>query len=136
LAEYAKLKAPDNQTYATRIIEQKIIKGKLLDYGTIPAWCPQELIKIIKKCCKTSVAERIDSPATLIAKLHNVRAHLADWRFEPEPVLHSDKARIKIVGSGNNHTLLKMAKAGSEWRNIRSIAPCSLKQAVTAALTQ
>jgi serine/threonine protein kinase len=134
LAEYANLSAPHNQIYATKIIEQKIIKGKLLDYASIPPWCPPELVKLIKKSCK--ITDRIESPAILIAKLHNARANLADWRFEPQPVLYREKARIKIVGSGDNHTLLKMAKAGSEWRNVRSVAPCSLREAVAAALIQ
>lgn len=38
--KYGELKEPDNQIYAGKIIEQKIIKGKLIDYGSIPPWCP------------------------------------------------------------------------------------------------
>lgn len=135
LVEYWKLKQPDNQIYAAKIIERRIIKGRLLDYSSIPAWCPTELIALIKKCCKISPTERIDSPATLIAKLHNVRVKLSDWRFEPDPVLYRDGARIKIVFSGSKYSLLKKANSGSDWRNVRAVAPCSLKQAVAAALT-
>lgn len=134
LAEYGKLKHPDNQIYAAKIIEQRIIKGKLLDYSSIPAWCPNELIALIRKCCKLSPTERIDSPATLIAKLHNVRAKLSDWRFEPDPVLYRNRAQIKIIVSGSKYSLLKKANSGSDWRNVRAVAPCSLKQAVAAAL--
>lgn len=136
LLEYGKLKEPHNQLYAAKIIEQRIIKGRLLSYSSIPDWCPPELITLIKKCCKVALSERIDSPATLIAKLHNLRTKIADWRFEPEPVLYRDKARIKIVACGSKFTLLKKAQGGSEWRNVRSVAPCSLKQAVAAALAQ
>lgn len=136
MAEYAELQSPDNQIYAAKIIEQKITSGRLLDYSSIPPWCPPELVKLIKKCCKIAVCDRIESPAILIAKLHNIRATLADWRFEPEPVLYREKARIKVVGLGENRTLMKMAKPGSEWRNVRSVAPCSLRQAVAAALAE
>lgn len=136
LVEYGKLKEPCKQIYATEIIEQRIIKGKLLAYDSIPAWCPRELISLIKKCCKTSPSDRIDSPATLMAKIHNVRAKLADWRFEPAPVLYRGKAQVKIIDSGSKYTLVKKANAGSEWRKVRSVAPCSLKQAVSAASAQ
>jgi len=50
LIEYKKLDEPNNQFYATKIIEQRIVNGQLLDYNSIPAWCPPEIIRIIKKC--------------------------------------------------------------------------------------
>lgn len=134
ISHYKALKYPDNQIYASNIIENLIIKGKLIDYNSIPAWCPRELITIIKKCCKISPRERIEGPAALIAKLHNLRVKLADWRFEPDPVLYRGRARIKVVTSGSQYVLLKKANSGSDWRNVKSVAPCSLKQAVLAAL--
>lgn len=133
LGVYATLSEPNNQIYATGVIEQKIVKGKLLDFSSIPAWCPTELVSLIRKCCKVSITDRLDSPSTLIAKLHNLRASLADWRFEPDPVLYRGKAKIRIVEVEGKYTLEKMAGAGSAWRKVRSVKPCSLSQAVARA---
>jgi len=131
---YDGLSFPENQFYATRIIEQKIIKGKLLDYSSLPAWCPPELAAIIKKCCKVSLTARIDNSSTLIAKLHNIRSTLPDWRFEPEPVLYKSNCKIRLVQNGEKFTLEKMGKTGSAWRKDRKIKPCSAAEAVAAAL--
>lgn len=131
---YEKLTFPDNQLYATKIIEQKIVKGKLLDYASLPAWCPAELISVIKKCCKVSLAQRIDTPSTLISKLHNVRSALPDWRFDPSPVLHKDHCKIRLVECEGQFTLEKMGKTGSAWRKVRTLKPCSASKAVAAAL--
>ncbi|WP_292077876.1 MULTISPECIES: serine/threonine protein kinase [Brevundimonas] len=133
LSAYEKLSKPDNQIYANSIVEQKILKGKLLDFDSLPAWCPPELIALIKKCCKISVAVRLDSPSTLIAKLNNLRASLSDWRLEPEPVLYRGKAKIRVIESGGKYSLEKMAAPGSAWRKVRSVQPCSLRDAVAAA---
>lgn len=131
---YENLPHPEDQIYATSIIEQRITKGRLLDLSSLPPWCPRELTALIKKCCKTTLSDRMDSPSTLIAKLHNLRASLPDWRFEPDPVLYRGNVKIRLVRSGTQFTLEKMAQRGSTWRRIRSVEPCSLRRAVTAAL--
>ena len=88
LGKYLTLPHPENQLYAAEKIEQRISAAKLLDLKSLPAWCPPELISVIRKCCKVAPGDRFESMAALIVKLHNLRPSLPDWRFDPHPVLY------------------------------------------------
>lgn len=125
------LSSPDSQLYANGIIEQKIVTGHLLDFGTLPPWCPAQLVSMIRKCCKATLADRFDNVSSLITKLNNIRPSLPDWRLEPAPVLYRDHARFRIVEAKGQYCIEKMVTG--PWRKIHAVKPCTLKQAITAA---
>jgi serine/threonine protein kinase len=135
LAKYLDLPYPENQLFAADIIEQRISAGKLLDLKSLPAWCPPELISVIRKCCKLAHGDRFESMAALIAKLHNLRPSLPDWRFEPHPVLHRKHARFRVAELNGRYWIEKYAKAGAAWRKVHKVKPKSLREAITAAQT-
>jgi len=119
--KYSKREAPDNQLYATAIIENKIKKGKLIDWKSLPPWCPAELISVIRKCCKVDRDDRFETVAALIAKLNNLRKSLPDWRFEPEPVLYRAKAKYRLVGQPGGYAVEKMVSGAFAWRRERAL---------------
>ncbi|MGF7149726.1 serine/threonine protein kinase [Sphingomonas zeicaulis] len=130
---YFDLESPDNQLYATAIIEEKIKKGKLLDLKSLPPWCPAGLISIIRKCCKVNRNDRFETVAALIAKLNNLRKSLPDWRFEPEPVLYRSKAKYRLVEQPKGYAVEKMVSGSFAWRRERALKPTSLLEAVQMA---
>ena len=99
MTNYLSKTAPDNQFYATEIIEKKIVGGKILDVSSLPAWVPPDLIKIVRRCCKTNHEDRFDSVSELIVRLSNMRSTLPDWRLEPDPVLHNHRGRFRLTES-------------------------------------
>jgi eukaryotic-like serine/threonine-protein kinase len=131
--EYSKREAPDNQLYATSIIEKKIKTGNLIELKSLPPWCPAALISVIRKCCKVSHNDRFETASVLIAKLNNLRKSLPDWRFEPEPVLYRTKAKYRLVQQPVGYAIDKMVNGAFAWRRERALKPTSLSQAVAMA---
>lgn len=134
LEHYSTLSSPDDQIYATGIIEKKILAGKLIDLKSLPPWCPAPLISVIRKCCNVAHEKRFPNVSALITKLNNLRPTLPDWRFEPEPVLHRSSSRFRIVETRGLFRVEKMISG--PWRKINAIAPTSLEQAIEAAEKQ
>ncbi len=133
-AEYAKLTHPDNEVYAAKAFEGRIIsKGKLLDLASLPPWCPRNLQNVIRTCGKVDHAKRFESVSALIAKLNNLRASLPDWRCEPGPVLHRAYAKFKIVSWRGSYSIEKMVASGTTWRKVHAAKPSTLREAVEAA---
>ena len=131
--EYLKHVAPDNQIYASSIIENKIKRGKLIELRSLPPWCPVELISVIRKCCKVNREDRFETVAALIAKLNNLRTSLPDWRFEPEPVLYRAKAKYRIIKGPGGYSIEKMVNGAFAWRRERALKPTSLPEAIRMA---
>ena len=133
LARRLELPHPDNQIYANGIIEQRIVKGKLLDLNSLPPWCPPELVSVIRKCCKVNLEDRFESVSALMAKVNNLRASLPDWRFEPYPVLHRHHAKFRVVEAEGRYSVEKLVKSGGSWRKVHAAKPSSINEAIEAA---
>ena len=130
MAEYSKRIAPENQLYANAIIESKIKNGKLIDLKSIPPWCPKNLVSVVRKCCQLEPKDRFESVAALIGRLNNIRKSLADWRFEPDPVLYRKKARYRLIELPVGYGVEKMVNGAFSWRRERALKPVSLLEAV------
>lgn len=132
-AGYAGLSHPDNEIFAIKAFESRIIgKGNIINFSSLPEWCPAELRKIIKTCCNVDYTKRFESVSALIAKLNNLRGSLPDWRCEPEPVLHRRRAKFRIISAPGSYSVEKMVGLG-EWRKVHTVKPTTLRQAVEAA---
>lgn len=136
LAKQNSLTGYDKEIFANRIIEKLICQGKILDVNKLPPWCPPELRNIIRDCCRLDLTKRHKSASTLAAKINNIRHQIADWRFEPHPVLYRPNKMIRIVGSDLNPVIEKKSLSADGWRRVRSASPTSLREAVDIALKE
>jgi serine/threonine protein kinase len=69
LAAYNARLYPENQIYADSVVKGLIVRGKVLDLDRLPAWCPKQLIAVIRKCTKVDRVDRFDSVSALKAEL-------------------------------------------------------------------
>lgn len=132
-AAYQSKGHPDNQIYATGIIEDKIKLGRILDYSSLPVWVPDTLKKVIRKCCKVNRDDRYKSASELIVHLNNMRSSLPDWRFEELPTLYKGSGKIRLVPVGDHYFIEKKAGANSSWRRQNRYAPMPLRDMVALA---
>lgn len=134
LVEYSGLRHPDNQLYASEIIEGKIVKGKLLNLDSLPPWCPSELVSMIRTSCKVALSARFESVSALMARANNLRASLPDWRLEPHPVLYRNSAKFRVIDAERGrYQIEKMVNSGTSWRKVHSVKPHSIEEAIEAA---
>jgi eukaryotic-like serine/threonine-protein kinase len=129
---YNSLPEPSNQLYANEIIESLILKGKILDYSSLPPWCPKPLISIIRKCTHLDMSKRFDSVTALKGKLNNIRADLPNWRVSPELVLARPKVDYRVRQEQDLFFVEKLVRRSMLWRRIRTIAPASLAEIIEA----
>lgn len=131
--EYNRLPRTDAQFYATSIIEEKILKGKIVNLNSLPPWVPPVIVRFIRKCCKVDWNTRFRSTSDFIGTLNNLRNNLPDWRLEPEATLYRKNVAIRILQSGNYYSIQKKSHKAISWRNVREARFSHFGQAVEAA---
>lgn len=124
---------PDNEICSDKAVEELIKKGKVIDYSSLPAWCPQSLISVVRKCTKVDIGNRFESVSALKTRLSNIRSSLPDWRLEPSPTLYRPHAKFRLIQVGNSFRVEKFAKSGTSWRKVHQIKPGSISEVIKRA---
>ena len=96
---YWDLAGREQVLYAAGIIEDRIVRGRLVNTTTLPPWVPRSLVSVIRKCCALDRESRYASAADLTVRLNNLRGDLPDWRIADHPVLYRGRRRYRIVPS-------------------------------------
>jgi len=130
-AVYDGLSGYDQQLFATEAIEKLIIKGRILDLGSLPPWVCKPLRTMIRKCCSTDVGTRYALVADLSSALNNLRGRVPDWRVEEHPILRRGRKQFRVVPYKGALAIEK--KAGENWRRERALNPANLTEAVEMA---
>lgn len=130
LKKYEDLGNPiDKSIYVDEVITEKISRGKLLDFNTLPPWVPSSLKRIIKKATNIAPDKRFPTSSSFIVALNSIRASLKDWDFElGRPVLRG-KTSYKICKSGNDEFFVEKKRDGS-WRRDNTFSKMSFEEIV------
>jgi hypothetical protein len=133
--EYDALKGTtDKGGYATKIIEEKINKGRLLDMDTLPAYVPKSLVTFIRTATRVERKNRHKSVADFIAALNNMKRRIPDWRPDgAHIVLHRPKKRMRVLPNGGTFAIEK--DVGSGWKRQHALKPKTMRDAVIFAET-
>ena len=132
MQHYWSLGESDRQLYATQVIADRIVRGRIIDTKTLPSWVPRSLVNIIRKCCAQAPQSRFASAADLAARLNNLRGNLPDWRIADFPILYRNGRRYRISPNGGGFKIEKSINDGP-WRRERSHLPATVKEAVAIA---
>ncbi|KQR29888.1 hypothetical protein ASF91_13615 [Rhizobium sp. Leaf155] len=132
--KYDELTGFDQQDFASKIIEQRITAGKILNYASLPDSVPGSLKSIIRQCLRVGPGDRYQSCADLSAALNNVRGQVYDWVFDEHPVLRKKGKIIRILESGSGIVIEK--DTGTGWRRQHALKPTTLAEAYRIAEEQ
>ncbi len=111
-----KMKDSDSQIFASKIIEQLIAKGKVLDLSSLPEWCPEEIKKIIRKCCNVQKEKRFQSAAELKGKILSIHPKLKDWRIDDPLTLYDGQRKFRVVLDRETFIVEKKVSEVAQWR--------------------
>ncbi|NEH27454.1 serine/threonine protein kinase [Rhizobium ruizarguesonis] len=132
--KYEELVAPEDQLFATAIIEAKIKAGRVLDTDTLPAYVPLALRTFLRKATHREHTKRHESVADFLAALNNLRVRLLDWkRVEGGYLLTREKKFIKVENTEAGFFLHK--NSGNGWKKYHGQKVVSLRHAVEIAET-
>ncbi|HWU19316.1 MAG TPA: hypothetical protein VN155_16670 [Devosia sp.] len=127
---YDVLTGYDQQAFANGIIEDKIRRGKILAWDSVPAWVSPRLRSIIRRAAAVARERRFDTVADLIATLNNARRQIFDWRIEngvPQLAIRNKVFRIVEV---RGQLAVEKRLAGN-WRTERQWLPKTMADAVS-----
>lgn len=129
LLQFRALGTPsDGDTFVDQCIKGRICAGRLLDFSALPPWVPNSVIKIIKKACHLDSARRFQTASSFMAKLHEVRPDVLDWKIEDGcPVLRGTPS-YRIVEDADRLRVQK--SSGTAWRNDNSFSSTELRELV------
>ncbi|WP_425640277.1 serine/threonine-protein kinase [Agrobacterium radiobacter] len=130
-AKYDELSGYEQQDFTTKIIEQRITSGSILDYASLPPSVPASLKSVIRRCVRVAPCDRYQSCADLSAALHNLRGHVHDWIFDDYPILRKRGKLIRIVENKSGISIEK--DTGTGWRRQRTLNPKTMEEAYRLA---
>ena len=120
--EYDALDYPENTVFADLCLLDRIRRGKLLDFDTLPAWTSDQLKRIVRKATHLNPAKRYASAAEFLARLAEARASVKDWVFEDGCLTLSGPTSYRVVEENSLYRVQKR-KTSPEWRNDNTQAP-------------
>jgi serine/threonine protein kinase len=121
----------EQQLYATSAIEDRISKGKVLDFSSLPPWVPKSLMTVIRRACAVDYKKRYAATADFCSILNNLRSKAPDWRIGGDVVLHRPKKQIRVVSAVKGLLIEKRINGG--WRTERQLKPIDWSEAIQMA---
>lgn len=103
--------------YVEEIINQKIVRGKLLDYDTLPNYIDKSFKRILSKATHLDYKQRFQSCAEFLKALFDYSKTAIDWKFQDDIyyATDSDSKEYKIYKEKAVFVLEEKIKAGV-WR--------------------
>lgn len=126
---YDRLSGFEQQAFATAVIEDKIKRGRILVWDSVPAWISSRLRRIIRQACATDRERRFSTIADLIAALNNTRRRISDWRIDDGvPSLVVGNKTYRVIELRGKLKVEKRISGG--WRTERQWAPETMTDAI------
>ncbi len=130
--KYNKISDPvEKDLYVTEIIKDKIVKGKLLDLSSLPAWVPSLLKRAISKATRVDSSKRFESESAFMAKLHSMKPCVPDWCVLDGYLTLKDKISYRLCETKNNSYIVQK-KVKSGWRKDNSFPENSFNNQITS----
>lgn len=130
-AQLAKLSTEqDKDAFLDGCIKSKITSGRAIDLSSLPPWVPSSVRRIVSKACHRDSRQRYQTASAFMAKLHQLRPNLLDWRvIDGIPTCFSCPS-YRILEVNGSYSVQK--DAGNGWRNDNTIVGSSLAELVYA----
>ncbi|WP_413437890.1 protein kinase [Sulfuriferula sp. GW1] len=118
----------DEDAYVDQCIKTRIYSGRILDLASMPPWVPENLKRVIRKACHLDDAKRFQTASSFMAKLHEVRSSVLDWKIEDGYPVLCGTPSYRIMDDGDQFRVQK--RSVSTWRNDNSFSGSSVDELV------
>lgn len=129
LEHYESIMLPDDQReFVDQCIRSRIVSGKVLNFSTLPPWVPLTLKRLIRKACHVDRAQRYVNSSSFMAKLHELRPSILDWRVVAGAPTLFGKTSYRIVEREDGLCVQK--RTTGAWRNDNGFSGASVEELV------
>lgn len=118
----------DQQEFVDQCIRSRIISGKVLSLSTLPPWVPPTLKRVIRKACHVDSAQRFVNASSFMAKLHELRPSILDWRVVDGMPVFFGNISYRIVERENGLGVQK--RTAGDWRNDNGFSGVTIEELV------
>jgi len=102
--------------YIEEIINQKIIKGKLLDLKSLPVYMDSSLKRIIKTATNVNINKRYANCAEFLKAIYDYLKNAVDWWSESNIIYAKKKSSFYWVYKSKKRYVLETSKDKVNWR--------------------
>lgn len=130
---YASLGDPvDRSIFLDGVIRDRAERGKLLDFNSFPPWIAGSAKRLLRGIVHPSPSQRMSNVADVGAALTQIRASMADWRWDGDIArLASGDRTIELRPAEKNMMYDPyLSKHGGPFRRAPNIATASLRDLV------
>lgn len=109
----------DAWIYGDRCIEERILKGKIVDVSDLPPWVPKSLLKIVNKATNLKPESRYKTVADFIVALNHILPSIPDWCLKGG-VLYLNARTEFMISDIDGKLIVKKRRGGGVWRRDNS----------------
>lgn len=115
----------DKSIYSDQCIKAKILKGKIVDFDSLPPWVSEKLKRTIRKAVHIDPSKRFQTASAFHVQLNNIRSETLDWKVEDGVPILNGRTSFRVVNDNGNYYVQK-SKNGSQWRRDNSFTDNTL----------
>lgn len=118
-AKFLSLSDIDKVPFINSIIENLILKGKILDYNSLPAYVDAKLKKIITKATNKDYNKRYSTCSEFLKDIFDYQKNSKNWWTDGIAIYATNKKKSKhyLIEELKGNFLLKISTDGINWRN-------------------
>ena len=121
----------DRQIFANECIKKRIVRGQVVNLGSLPAWVCVQLRRTISKAVAVDPLYRYQSCAEFLARLGKIRSDVHDWRVQGGYPTRVNGTAYRIVPAQRSPSRYQVQKrAGHNWRLDHSFSPSTVETLV------
>lgn len=113
------LSGADADIFANSVMESKILRGRILDYSSLPFFVPTKLKTIVRRATRLTASERYSTVADMLGALNNAMQRSVNWVLEDGTwIAKGKKCDCRCIDMGGSIFVEKRRDAG--WRRDNS----------------
>lgn len=121
----------DKDMFIDEILKDKIVKGKLLDHSSLPAWIPSMLKRAISKATRVEPGQRFGSESAFMAKCHSLKTCVPNWCLLDDHLTLEGNTSFRVCGTTEGLYIVQKKKTAS-WRKDNSFPAADLSCQISA----
>lgn len=109
----------DKTIFVDSIIKDKITRGKLLDFNSLPVWIDSQLIRIIKKATNINPKKRYATCSEMMLDITKIKKHVLDWNTIDNGFIVNAETSFRIICEKDFYHVEKHKH--SSWKRVNTI---------------
>lgn len=115
------LGSPERNPAFEDMIDTKIVKGRLMDLNTLPAYLNPQIVNLVRKAINPDRTKRFSNPSVFMKVVHGVLRKFPEYQMvNNELIITKGNLTFKIYENTKDNTILEKKKGNGTYRKDNS----------------